>query len=175
MSRVLSYLVVGLWFALAGAAGAQDLPNFDRFDSFARSVETNIENDRLPDETFESLRDSLADWRDDFLAAQDTNSVQIEALEAQIEALGAPPAEGESEPATISQRREELGDQLREAMAPRIEAEEARARAEALIRQIDAILRGRQADAFFELGRTPLDPTLWSGAVAGFFGAVATV
>ena len=122
-----------------------------------------------------SLRAALEDWRGQFLAAQDVNAVQIDALEAQIDALGLPPADGETEPAAVAERRGELQAQLQEAMAPRISAEESRARADALIRQIDTILRARQADAFLQLDRTPLDPTLWSGAIASVFGTLGLV
>ena len=168
-------IALAVWLGIAGLAAAQPLPNFERFDSFAGSVETSIENDRLPDEGFESLRDALVKWREEFRAARDANAVQIEALEAQIDALGPAPADGEEEPASVASRRAALQDTLQEAMAPRISAEEAFARAEALIRQIDSTLRSRQTDALFELSRTPLDPTLWAGAGAAVLGVASDI
>lgn len=168
-------LCLAVWLGFAGLATAQSLPNFERFDSFASSVETNIENDRLPDAGFESLRDALVKWREEFRAAREANAVQIEALEAQIDALGPAPADDASEPASVASRREALQGALQEAMAPRISAEEAFARADALIRQIDGTLRARQTDALFELSRTPLDPTLWGGAGAAVLGVVSDI
>ena len=170
LRRLLVSLGFVFWFGLS-AAQAQDTLNYDRFDSFAGSVEISIENGRLSDVGFEGLRDALVSWREDFLEARGANSVQIEALEAQIDALGALPAEGETEPAAIATRRDALNAGMQEALAPRIAADEAYARADALIGQIDATLRARQADALFELSRTPLDPTLWGPALAAI-GAV---
>jgi len=176
MSWTLRRFVISLgfvvWVCLAGVQ-AQDAPNYDRFDSFADSVEVSLENNRLADVGFEGLRAALVGWREDFQIARASNSVQIEALEAQIDALGALPADGAAEPAAVATRREALESAMQEALAPRIAADEARARADALIRRIDSTLRARQADALFELSRTPLDPTLW-GAALSALGAVNT-
>lgn len=174
MIRALRYLLVSLGFFLwigLTAAQTQDALNYDRFDSFAGSVEVSIENDRLSDVGFEGLREALVGWREDFQGARGANSVHIEALEAQIDALGPEPAEGASEPAAVATRREALDAAMQEALGPRIAADEGFARADALIGQIDAKLRSRQADALFELSRTPLDPTLWGLALT----AIGTV
>ena len=122
--RGLIFTVIALWIALAGAAMPQGAPDVDAFGRFASSVETSIENGRLPDSGFEGLRDTLQDWREKFSAAQSVNGVQIQAMRAQIEALGPVPAEGESEPAAVAERRAELNAELQELMAPRIAAEE---------------------------------------------------
>gem|GEM_PF-7031377 len=94
MMRVLSALVF-LWLS-AFAAVAQAI-DFAEFDRFAGSVETSLANERLPDSGFEALRASLVEWRETMLDGQDANAVQIEALEAQLDALGPVPAEGETE------------------------------------------------------------------------------
>ncbi len=174
MMRGLRHLLVSLGLVLwivSNAVHAQDTPNFERFESFANSVATSIENNRLSEAGFEGLRDALVGWRTDFQEAQGVNSVQIEGLEAQIEALGPLPLEGETEPAAVATRREALDTALQEALAPRIVADEGFARADALIGRIDATLRSRQTDALFELSRTPLDPILWGSALS----AVAVV
>lgn len=147
------------------ALWAQDI-NFASFDRFADSVETSIANDRLPDSGFESLRASLADWRETFSEGENANEIQIEALQAQIDALGPAPADGQTEDDGKAERRQALQEALQKARAPQLEAVEAYARADALIRQIDSTLRARQANALLELQQTPLDPTLWPGAVA---------
>jgi len=103
MRRLLVSLGFLLCFGL-GVAYAQDALNYDRFDSFAGSVEVSIENDRLSDVGFEGLREALVGWREDFQGARGANSVQIEALEAQIDALGPLPAEGATEPAAVATR-----------------------------------------------------------------------
>ncbi len=163
--RPFTLFAVLFWIFSALAVSAQTL-DFSAFDRFADSVETNIANDDMSDAGFETLRESLVDWRQKFLAGQEVNAVQINALEAQVDALGPPPAEGETEAENISARRDALRTSLRDARAPQLSAIEAFARSDSLISQIDARLRDRQTDALLELRRTPLDPTLWPGAIA---------
>ncbi len=150
--------------SLWGMALAQDLPDFEAFNSFANSVETDLQENRLSDDGFEALRADLVDWRQKMQAAETANEVQIEALTAQIETLGAPPAEGETEPETIARRRAELADDLAVAREPSVSAQEARACAAALIGRIDDTLRARQTDALFQHDGSPLDPTRWGPA-----------
>ncbi|MEQ9039389.1 MAG: DUF3772 domain-containing protein [Silicimonas sp.] len=166
--RILLFLLVA---AFAQVSWAQDVPDFNAFRSFANSVETDLQEDRKSDEAFEELRAELADWRQRLLQAQGANSVQIEALTAQIQTLGPAPAEGESEPENIAARRADLQDQLARAREPRIAAEEAHARADALIGRIDTTLRARQTDELLELQGSPLIPELWGDAL----GRIASV
>ncbi|MEM6384764.1 MAG: DUF3772 domain-containing protein [Pseudomonadota bacterium] len=149
--------------------------DFGEFDRFASLVETNIENNKMSDDGFDALRASLVEWRSKFLAAQDVNAVQIEALEAQLDALGDPPAEGETEAADVAARRSSLNDQLTKAREPQLEALEAWARADTLIGQIDSTLRDRQTDALLQLERTPLDPLNWPTALKAVIGVFETV
>jgi small-conductance mechanosensitive channel len=169
MMRVLSALVF-LWLS-AFAAVAQAI-DFAEFDRFAGSVETSLANERLPDSGFEALRASLVEWRETMLDGQDANAVQIEALEAQLDALGPVPAEGETEEPGLAARRAELREALQAARSPQLSAVEGFARADALIRQIDAIIRARQTDALLEMRRTPLDPTLWPPALGSLAAVV---
>ena len=150
--------------AIAPLAIAQERPDYEEFESFANAVETDLQEDRISDEAFEGLRERLVEWRERFLTAENVNSVQIDALSAQLDALGPAPAEGESEPEDIAQRRAELLEELAAAREPRIRMEESYALANALIGRIDATLRERQASALFQLQRTPLDPVLWRRA-----------
>ena len=168
------FLVLGALF-LAGIAQAQEAPDFDAFQSLANTVETDLQDGRLSDEAFEALRARLVDWRERLLGAQNINEVQIEALTAQINALGPAPAEGASEPEDIAARRAALNQQLATAREPRLRAEEAYARANALIGRIDTTLRDRQADEIFRLQRTPLDPELWSQAAGSLFSALSDI
>ena len=178
MASLLTYLrlflVLGA-LSLGGIAQAQDAPDFDAFQSLANTVETDLQEGRLSDEAFENLRARLVDWRERLLAAQDINEVQIEALTAQIDALGPAPGEGATEPEDIAARRAALNQQLATAREPRLQAEEARARANALIGRIDTTLRDRQADEIFRLQRTPLDPELWSQAAGSLLSALSDI
>ena len=178
MASLLTYLrlflVLGA-LSLGGIAQAQDAPDFDAFQSLANTVETDLQEGRLSDEAFENLRARLVDWRERLLAAQDINEVQIEALTAQIDALGPAPGEGATEPEDIAARRAALNQQLATAREPRLQAEEARARANALIGRIDTTLRDRQADEIFRMQRTPLDPELWSQAAGSLLSALSDI
>lgn len=172
--RLILCVLTILCFAPAQQATAQDV-DFTAFDRFATSVETNLANGNMPDAGFAALRDALVEWRERLLAAEDTNSVQIEALEAQLDVLGPPPPEGETEPDDVAERRAELNENLRVARMPQLQAQEAFARANTLIGRIDSTLRNRQADALFELQRTPLDPLSWPVALSSVVGTIETV
>ncbi len=172
--HLFAVLTALIWLFIAPAATAQDI-DFAKFDRFASSVETNIENGNLPDAGFAALREALVEWRQDFLEAQSINSVQVEALEAQLEAIGPAPAEGETEAAAIAQSRQELMESLRVARTPQIEALEGFARADTLIGRIDTTLRDRQTEALFELQRTPLDPLQWPTAFGAVGATIETV
>lgn len=163
-----------VWFS-AAFAQTNSAIDYQLFDRFADAVEISIEKDELNNAGFEGLRASLVDWRDDLLAARNVNGPQIEALQAQLDALGPAPADGTPEAASIANRREELTTALETAREPRLQAIEAHARADALIGQIDATLRGRQTDALLELEQTPLDPSLWGGAVTALLGVVSNI
>lgn len=115
----------------------------------------------------ENLRITLANWRAVFLAAQNANAERIATLQAQIEALGPIPAEGEAEPAAIADRRAALTAQMAQAQLPRVTASEAFNRANGLIAEIDAILAERQARALFERDPAPVNPLNWPPALTG--------
>ena len=167
--RVLHRLVAACLALIlcAGLALAQEVeaPDYDAWDSRAASGERILQEPEVTDASLEALRTQLAEWREQFLAGQEINGTRIEALEAQIGALGDPPAEGESEPEDIAERRAALNEQLSQLRAPAIRAEEAYTRANAMIGEIDRIIRERQADALLTVGPSPLNPVYWPGAV----------
>ncbi len=107
------------------------------------------------------MRAEIVEARAQFAAAQTQLTERAQGLRDQIAALGPPPAEGTTEPVEIAQRRTELTTQLAEREAPLRAADEAYARADAIIRAIDRELRARQADALMALGPTPLNPANW--------------
>lgn len=161
--RLFALLALVLW---AGTASAQDglAVDFDAFDDLSQEIAQALEADTVPVDRLEAYRAEIADWRSRLSGAQDINASEIAALESQLAALGPAPAEGESEPGDVAAERETLEERLSQARAPQIQAEQAFARADVLIGQIDAELRQRQADALLELGPTPLNPALWPTA-----------
>ncbi len=153
--------------APAGAATATDGPiDYDAWQADAQRAETLIEAGIASTAFLTNLRGNLVGWRARFLAAQDANASRIETIQGQITALGPPPAEGASEPATIAERRTELAAQLAEAQVPRVTATEAFNRANGLIGEIDAILAARQARALLERDPAPVNPLNWATALA---------
>ena len=143
---------------------AQEAPDYESWESVASRAEEVIGASRASDAAFEDLRSELVEWRERFLAAQDTNAARIETVRDQIEALGPPPAEGETEAEEVAARRAELNETLSGLLGPARRAEEAFRRAEGLIREIDSILRERQAEALLERAPTPLNPARWPAA-----------
>ncbi|KUF09056.1 DUF3772 domain-containing protein [Pseudoponticoccus marisrubri] len=151
---------------LAGAALAQDLagPDYDTWNSRADQAEQVIEEGRASDQALEDLRARIAGWREQFLAAQDTNASRIDTLQSQIDAIGPAPEDGTEDP-EIAKRRAELNEQLARLRAPVLRAEEAYTRANGIIGEIDRIIRERQTDELLELGPSPLNPAYWPQAI----------
>jgi potassium-dependent mechanosensitive channel len=146
---------------LADAAGPLD---YDAWSKMAVAAEALIGNPAATASEIDQLRSQLVDWRSAFLGAQNANASRIATLRTQIAALGAAPAEGVSEPEDIAKRRVELGDQLVRLQAPGLAADEAYQRADGLIREIDALLRNRQADQLLQLWPMPINPANWPEA-----------
>ena len=171
--RWLTAACVALFLALsAGALSAQgDDLDYESWSQVVTRAEQSIDNSEASTEALEELRSTIAGWRDDFLRAESTNATRIQTLQSQLSALGDPPPEGESEPDEIADRRAELNDELQRLQAPVRRAEEAYTQADGLIREIDEIIRSRQADALLELGPSPLNPALWREAIGSVMGA----
>jgi len=170
MARPLALFAL-VFTLLGGALNAQTATTDPRaidyaaWRSVAERAESAISDALASNEAFEVLRSEIVDWREVFLIGQQANAERIKTLRAQIDALGPAPAEGEAEPEEIAVRRTELSTQLATARAPVISAIEAFSRADGLAREIDKIIRERQANALLELGSSPLNPVNWPGAI----------
>lgn len=149
---------------LTGAVLAQEAPDYDAWETVASRAENAVESGQASEIAFEELRSELDTWRGRFLSAQSVNSAQIAAVEAQLSALGPKPENGEEAEGTARQR-EDLNARLGDLRAPVQRAEVAHSRADALIQQVDRIVRERQTSALFEIGPTPLNPVNWPPAV----------
>jgi small-conductance mechanosensitive channel len=166
--RVLSVLLIALTFSVTALSAqtptASGNIDYELWSNTAQRAEGAVDAGRASDTALEALRDELAGWRDTFLEGQSVNNARIETLDQQRTALGPAPAEGETEPAEIADRRAELNAQLADLRAPRLRAEEAYSRADGIIGEIDQIIRERQTNRLFALGPSPLQPSTWSEA-----------
>ncbi|GGH18661.1 DUF3772 domain-containing protein [Cribrihabitans marinus] len=166
--RLLLVLLAGLTFALAGAADAQlSERNRDYYQDWlklAERAETVIEADRASSAALEQLRSDIDEYREVFNRARKQNSERIETLQAQIDALGPPPEEGETEAPDIAELRKNLNEQLTKLRVPRVVSEEAHSRANGLISEIDQIIRGRNTKEFLSRAPSPLNPVHWPTA-----------
>ncbi len=184
MTALLRGVALLVALALAGVAGAQDTAapvpaspppvasvdgvlnaaDYAVWESIVARAEEAISVQRASSDAFLSLRQQVADWRARFANGMGQNDDLIASLREQIAALGPAPAEGASEAAELSTQRAALNDRLNTLAAPVRAAEVANARAEALIRAIDRILRERQTGRLLELGPSPLNPANWPDA-----------
>ncbi|WP_372614930.1 DUF3772 domain-containing protein [Aquicoccus sp.] len=162
--------------ALPGVAQQTDEQSidYDAWQRIAERAETAVEAGRASDAALGSLRMELAEWRARFLDAQSTNMARIRTTREQLAALGSPPEDGE-EPTEIAQSRSELNARLAELQAPVKTAEIAHARADGLIRGIDAIIRDRQSQQLLERGPLPVNPLHWAPALSELNTAFANL
>lgn len=151
----------------AQEATGEQLLDYGDWEKIAAQAEGEVEKSTTEIARLDELRGELATWRAALLSAQNANSARITTLREQIAALGPVPAEGETESDEISTRRADLAERLVKAQAPGIAAEEAYRRADGLIREIDRVLRDRQADALLRLWPSPVNPQNWPEAAVG--------
>ena len=161
----------------AGATGI-DQPtslDYEAWSRMAVRAEKAIEDAGSTSVAMEHLRAQLADWRAALLGAQSANSARIATLRTQIAALGPAPVDGAVEAEEIAKRRGELNDQLVRLQAPGIAADEGYQRADGLIREIDRVLRDRQADQLLQLWPMPINPANWPAGLRALSNTAGTI
>ncbi|WP_299967228.1 DUF3772 domain-containing protein [uncultured Roseobacter sp.] len=163
--RTLAVTVFVLWGVLAFAQQAGTGVVGEEWEALAEQAEAVIDESDANNEQLEQLRAEIAEFRTTFTTGSQANAERIATLRSQIEALGPVPESGE-EPEDIAARRAQLQAQLDALLAPVRVAEEAFRRADGLIREIDTIIRDRQARRLLALGPSPLNPTHWPTALA---------
>ncbi len=181
------FAALGLWLclavlggvALSGSAWAQQQPSqqiyLEDWQSTALRAEQAIDSSRASTATFEQLRKELTEFRQQFQTEKSKNTQRIQTLNKQIAALGAAPADGETEPEDIATLRSRLTLQLNQLNVPRIVAEQAFSRADGLVAEVDTIIRERRTRYLLERGPSPLNPELWPAAFEDLFRAGRTL
>lgn len=134
------------------------------WENLAKRAENALEAGRASNFALSIMREDLVTWRARFLAMDSTNSGRIRTLQSQIDALGAAPAEGESEPDRIAAERQRLNERLAELRVPMQLAAKAHAQADRLIAEVDALVRQRQVQDLTTRVTSPLNPEGWMEA-----------
>ncbi len=135
------------------------------WDKTADRAEEVIKKNAASTPAMEVMRATLANQRDAARALAKQAREEAEPLRKQIAALGPPPEDASAEPPDVAAERKRLTDRLALIEGRMRNAERAAARADALIAQVDAIIRKRFADQLMTLGPSPLNPLHWPGAV----------
>ncbi|UXI00721.1 DUF3772 domain-containing protein [Photobacterium sp. TY1-4] len=148
-------------------AWAQPVPR-QSWENTAKQAEQLISQHSHDTSRLEEVRSQLAEQRDQAYKLATYKDVEVRALEAQLKALGAPPADGESEPEVIATRRASLDQALAVASGPIYYAEGAYERANLLIGEIDTLLRESIVKQLISQSPTPLLPSRWLLAAREF-------
>jgi small-conductance mechanosensitive channel len=162
-----SLALVGLWLFLAAAlpAAAQTGGAAAAQDPLA-SAQASVEAGVASPEALEALRLDVITVREAASAVLARGSVEARAAQAQLEALGPAPSEGETEAADIAARRAELTEALAQASAPLRRAEEDVRRAEVLLDEIARLTARSARQALLSRLPSPAAPATWIEAAA---------
>ncbi|MGV6803132.1 MAG: mechanosensitive ion channel family protein [Ruegeria sp.] len=161
--RLLATLTLAFQLLWNAPVTAQDTGSNSDFDYSGASVVLNNASEKIQAEATTTdalrlLRSRLVILRDQ--ASDIVNSEQLEyrRIKAKLGALDPAPAAGESEADIISQRRQELNEQLALVDEPIREARDVLAQVELLIWELDRQLRIRQLDALFTRTVSVVEP-----------------
>jgi len=142
---------------------------YAQWEPVAERAEGLVERNQASPFALDRLRTEITEWREVFADAIAENAGRVTTLDSQIAALGAVPAEGETEAPEVTSRREALIAQRDALAAPGLLAAEAHARASGLIREAETQLRARQTDALLERTGSPLNPAYWGESITQFW------
>ena len=141
--------------------------DYNEWETTAEMVEEALLDGTVSELFLITLRDEIAERRAEFQLAQNVNETRLKNLYDQLVSLGEKPEEG-TEAIEISERRNQLINQIDRLMVPRIRALEAFKRADGLIGEIDIFLRAQKTDNLLQIEKTPLDFRIWPNAFAEF-------
>ena len=163
------FLTLVLLVALPLAAFAQTVETaFDKpaFENTVERAEEVLENATASDEALEQLRKQLVSFRSSAAELKEQALTKTEPVQDRLDALGAPPAEGESEAEDVAALRDQLNKELDKAKAPVKAAEDLYKQADGLITQIDELMRHRSTARLVAQNESPLDPRQITAAIS---------
>lgn len=161
----LVFLILVATPGLQGLSAQIAVPDFVKWRQVAERAEESIQSARASEAAFDSLRQQLVDWRDEFNAFGSQTSISIDTLEARIDRLGSEPETPENEPTEILQRRAELTAQLAQARVPIVKSDLASIEAGKLIEGIDKLIRDRHASELRQRNPSPILMRNWRSAL----------
>jgi potassium-dependent mechanosensitive channel len=149
----------------AAAEAGRMAADIARWEQVAEAARATIDDPDTPTVELEALREDLVRQRSEALAAEQVLGEAHAAATARLDSLGPPPAEGAEEPPELAERRRLLAEEVSRAQIPLVETREAHQETDALIREIDRIVRHRFAEILLARGPSPLAPPNWAIAV----------
>lgn len=183
--QIWAKLCVVVAFVVAGQAAAQSLAtdgvlsveqttdvadtaiiagiDLDGWSTLAERAETMAETQNASAFALGRIRAELVIWRDQFSGALDTNSDRLTTVTSQIEALGVAADATDIDP-VIAARLDALTTQQDRLLQPQLLAQEAFARANGLISEIDRQQRAQETERLSTRGASPANPTHWPAA-----------
>ncbi|MEE4241227.1 MAG: DUF3772 domain-containing protein [Desulfopila sp.] len=136
-----------------------------RWQTTLKQAEQLLESGNPSAKALEESRSTLARQRDEAQQILENGSIRVRTLQAQLDALGPPPADGKTESEEILNKRSELQKELSTANAPLLNAEEVVRQSDVLIGEFDTLMRKRTASALLARSPSPVFPTRWLPAV----------
>ncbi len=143
-----------------------DAATADTWAATATRAEGVLEAKLASTPALENLRADLVTQRAEALAVEEEAARKVDALQAQLDALGPAPEDGTAEAPELASRRAELESQILTARVPLAVAQEAYQRLDGLITQINILIRERFSQQLVERGPMPINPALWGPALA---------
>ena len=165
-SRGAAILAFFLCFFPSILLGQTDLSTqepFSTWNATAGEAQEILQDKRASIEDLERIRSELSEQRDLAFERSQEVSIPARAIEAQLEALGAPPPDGATESEEVAAERADLIEQLARENAPTVAARQAFDRAELLVGEIDTRIRASQTEVLLRRLPSPLAPGNWTG------------
>ena len=157
-------LVVLLWATSLAVAENNPADEPALWESTAKRAESVITQGQAAMPELEKLRADLAGQRAGMLKKIQQGNIETRTLQAQLELLGPPPPEGQTEAAALAATRLKLMNAIAAADAPLLAARQAHRRADILIAELNKLIRRALTAQWLERNPSPLHPSGWVAA-----------